>query len=207
MWTPAVTSSLVLTALLGLLHHPLQTSAHEHGRVHGARCGYRTPSKTDHLVTSLRIAGMNDIRRRRLQHEEVDELCDQCIGIEVRFHIILAEHNGIPFVPHPFEAADAYFNDGAPFNPDSFSSIEDMYELFQDNIEVTNEDFAGTPFFFCFNPDESKTITNTDWTQAIGDNEVDIRTALGVGTDPLVLDTVGGFLIDGDPDTFETYGR
>lgn len=142
-------------------HHD-QQNYHEHGD--GDWCGTQPLTLTEERIQSLRLQAFrnytsshrqhaqdhkddNTIRNRRLLPTSCDELCDQCIDIQVRLNLLVMETAQGPIVPHPSRTMDLLFS-GATVAVSDFSTNEEIAELFEDNLSIVNDSYQGTPFRF-----------------------------------------------------------
>ena len=145
------------------------SAAEIHHHQHGEGCGVRHPTtfekNLDHLRMNALFLGKkdNDQENRKLLSPSCTELCKQCIEVPVYFHL-----SGFPLssrnessewvIPHPTdefillrEELSNASNAKGPFPvvaPGRFSSIEHVYQLIQDNMDVLNRRYADTPFLF-----------------------------------------------------------
>ena len=154
-----------------------------HGRL---PCGTPPRRVSDRRVEDIRIEGSRRRyhRQRNLQTESYEELCDQCIEIDVHFHLVLAELRGGfgPFIPHPLNST-TFSEINETIIPEledlEFSTQEDILELVEATMNVTNRSFRGTPFRFRWRPENTQTRINVGWNNYAFDYFFDISNALG----------------------------
>ena len=177
---------LLWRALFGLLSMSpfllAQVDAHAHHH-HGAddhRCATAEPQLRDQLVERLRFQGAFGGREnRRLLLTDCNQLCDQCIEIEVNLHLILGNVTGFGvLVPHPTDVVLDLLN-GRPGSRQDLSTAQDIVALFEDNIAVVNRAYQGTPFRFRFTPEGTTTTVNNDWSNGAVESQQEIGRALG----------------------------
>ena len=80
---------------------------HHHGDDNDDFCGFQVPSVQQEIFHQLRVDAFQTMtdgtheRRRNLQTKSCDELCNQCIEIEVYLHLIATNLGFGPVLPHP----------------------------------------------------------------------------------------------------------
>lgn len=130
-------------------------------------------SESKRNIELARIEGMrrrlNNNRRSTQQHRELqlaqscEELCKQCITIDVYFHLVVQPIGTNSFVvPHPEETmarfradADADAKQSSTvFENYDFSTVPEIYEKIATNMRVLNERYADTTFRFEWKNDD-----------------------------------------------------
>ena len=159
-------------------------------------CGF-DPSQEFYLVDEARSVGLDEtVRRRHRRHRHrqltlnnCEGLCDQCIEIETRVHLVKAKHGTWTVIPHPTAAYEQLLSNDTDTSlfETNFSTLEDIQALFQDNVQVLNQAFRGTPFRFRFNATASQSIVHTEWTNYASEFRLDIYNALA-SRNPRILD-------------------
>ena len=120
---------------------------------------------------------------RKLQYETCDELCVGCIEIPVVFHLtgVPDANTGEARIPHPTSVADEYFF-GFPetIDPSAWTTYEEMLPLLERQMEVLNEGFADTPFYFTLMNADPNIVVNPDWTRYPGEYGDEMSAEIGV---------------------------
>lgn len=174
-------------------------------------CGFAI-SKESYVIDQARSVGLDQalrLRRRRQRrglqesddHEDQDTcdplLCKQCIEIETRVHTVTAHHHRRTIIPHPSDAYKRLLlqtetDQGASavlLDDFRFSSMQDIWTMFQNNVHVLNQAFRETPFRFRFNATASRTVVHNEWTRYASEFRTDIYQALASG-DAQILDVI-----------------
>ena len=86
-------------------------------------------------------------RRRKLFPTSCEELCDQCIDIDLRLTMVAIELTSGYLIPHPTYALE-FLVYGFEVTAADFSQPSDIATLFRDNVGVLNNAYQGTPFRF-----------------------------------------------------------
>jgi hypothetical protein len=137
-------------------------------------CGTRDLTPLERQLDQRRMtalfanSGEND-PRRKLTVPSCTELCKQCIVVDTYFHLsgYHLDFNNASFgwvIPHPTDEFRVLKQEIAnkTASPEvmtsgRFSSIEDIYQLIENNMNVLNTLYAETPFLFRWiNSDPSK---------------------------------------------------
>jgi hypothetical protein len=157
---------LVASLTLGLLAEVAQGHLHaasDGGKVH--RCGAKDATLSEAAIEQLRIQAFqaDPGNRRHLQVDSCDNLCDQCIEIEVTLVLAAVENLDDPFVPHPNAAIDRLILQDPTITVEDFSTTADIIALFEQNMAVVNAAFVGTPFRFGYaGIDATTVVPNTE---------------------------------------------
>lgn len=173
-------------------------SGHDHHHRHDGEivikkaCGTESPNKA---LAALDVARGNLLKKkkkqnhdgRRAQAESCEELCKQCIEIEVYVHFMEAAGQDFgldfDFIPHPTEALELLVNFGnTSVTANDFTSVEDMTVLVDEQMVMMNQYYADTPFFFTLmEPDDPSITVNTDWARYAQDFAFDMSQELNKG--------------------------
>jgi hypothetical protein len=165
--------STILVQLIGLLvWQTLAVAAHAH-------CG------TDHLppvdmardqARMRRVEGA--INGRRTQRLTCQEICDGCIQIETRFHLMTVLVDGEELLPHPTESMEQ-LDGGQATVPGDFTTLEAYTQIIRDNIAVTNTHLAGSPFRLNFIEEDTTLVQDDDFLREAFDNRIQMTSDLG----------------------------
>jgi hypothetical protein len=169
--------------------------------VHGiTSCGTQSPDKA---FATLDRARMNLIKEtkhgRRTQIKTCDELCKGCIEVQTYFHLLLFKgDDGIDdFIPHPTTAVELYLADNTTLTSENFTSVDAMLGVIDAQIDVLNEHFADTPFYFTLmNPGAPSVTANTNWSRFAWDEQFAIGAALHTGN-LATLNLYVGYSVEG----------
>lgn len=187
----------LLLCLLALL--PLVTLVDGHGTLH---CGTQNPDMAFAALDAARVSLLKAKHGRRAQLQTCDELCTACIEVPVYFHLLLFDGEDFDFIPHPSAAVQQYL-DGETVSEDDFSSVEDLNEIIDAQVQVLNEQYANTPFFFTLqDPGNPSLAVNTDWARYAFDERFDISAALAKG-ELTTLNVFLGYSVEGRNTTVE----
>lgn len=154
-----------------LVRQTLGVAAHDH-------CG------TDHLppvdmardqARMRRVEGA--INGRRTQRLTCEEICDGCIQIETRFHLMTVLVDGEELLPHPTESMEQ-LDGGQATVPGDFTTLEAYTQIIRDNIVVTNTHLAGSPFRLNFIEDITL-VQDDDFLREAFDNRIQMTSDLG----------------------------
>lgn len=174
---------------------------HEGGQGHDHHddwCGSKHLSLQEEQMQQLRIEAFRhytsfdpqhqgDGNQRRLLPTACEELCDQCIEIQIRLNLLVVETDDGPRVPHPFSAVQQLQqNDWSTVDWGEFSSPDEITVLFEKNMKVLNSAFAGTPFNFTWDGEYSLG-SGDQWTFSAFEHRAEISSELG-SDDLRVLD-------------------
>lgn len=148
------------------------------------KCGTEAPDPITAGIeeTRLRRFKENHSGGRKLQYQTCDELCKRCIEIPVAFHLTgVADANGTPRIAHPTYVMMEYF-DGSPLNiPDSlWTTYDQLKESIDQQMDILNESFANTPFYFTLLSADPEILVNSDWTRYPKNFGPDMYQAVGV---------------------------
>jgi hypothetical protein len=153
-------------------------------------CGTETPSRKHQLLDQARMLGFKKRAaaaaarpggRKLLGEtcEELTEICDQCVNIQTYFHFLAVPDPDFGFVlPHPIDPFDF---DGDFSALQDTTTLETMLSMAQDNVDLVNRLFQGTPFRFTFMAEEYTISTEIDWTEASLNYTLEMTEALGKG--------------------------
>jgi Pregnancy-associated plasma protein-A len=199
-------------------HHP-----HDHDHTGDGiitECGTEPPSKVQAALDIARgdlFKNKKHGRSRRAQAESCQDLCKQCIEIEVYVHFMqfAGQDFGLDFdfIPHPTSSVERlllYFEwgcDVSDFVPDDFTSIEYMRERVDDQIAILNKYYANTPFFFTQMERDSQAsvTTNTDWARYAFDEWEGNMTQTLYRGDLRTLNIYFGYTVDSREDVDAGY--
>lgn len=174
---------LILLELLGQVDS--HEEGHSHGHDEGEYCGAEVPTIEEEAMNQVRVDAFqvvtegNYIRRRKLATEACHELCDQCIEIETHLHMIGVDLGRGPIIPHPTFAYESAKEDVALVGMEEFSSSDDVIVMFEENIKVLNNAFAGTPFRFRFVRGATRRATNANWVEDAASHMAEMSRYLG----------------------------
>ena len=150
-------------------------------------CGTEVPSVQQEIFNQLRVNAFQTVtdgtyeRRRNLQTKSCNELCDQCIEIEVYLHLIATNFGFGPVLPHPTSAvlkAEQNIND---VTLRDFTTTQEILAMFEENIKVVNKAYSGTPFQFKFIREGTTQTTNPLWSEATVEFKDEVGALLGNG--------------------------
>jgi hypothetical protein len=159
-----------------------------HNHYHGdevMKCGTKSPNTT---MVALDIARGNLFKKkhgRRAQAQSCEDLCEKCIEIQVYIHFMQFAGQDVgldfDFIPHPtLNVVNLWLYNDTSLTVDDFTSVEDMLDLVDKQIDVMNEKYADTPFFFTHMERDNPSVTvNTEW--AINAPVSNMSQALGKG--------------------------
>ena len=130
-------------------------------------CGTVAPSRAMAAWDIARGDLFKKKHGRRDQAQSCADLCKQCIEIEVAVHYLLFAGKDFnldfDFIPHPTATADYVIeSNDTSLTAGNFTSIEDMALLAKKQIDLMNEKYADTPFYFTHMERDTVTV-NTDW--------------------------------------------
>ena len=154
------------------IHSPRKTTGPQR-KGGGVRHLTQFEKKIDHLRMNVLFLDKNatdqenahDTNSRKLLASSCEELCKQCIEIDVHFHLSgfplnSNDENSEWVIPHPTEefillreelANVTRAGGDEPLQvilPGRFSNTTEIYRLIQDNMDVLNRRYAETPFSF-----------------------------------------------------------
>jgi hypothetical protein len=168
-------SSLTLWQLIATMCLPWSATAH-------FNCGTRDPSPFEQRLDQVRINHFKQSTEgRRLITDSCEELCVQCVEIDVYFHlsaVSVPTDNGSDQIifPHPLESVDRLFAGDTTLTIEDFASLQGIYNLIDENMRVLNERYAGSPFVFTWrnsDPASASISTNGNLVQFIADTIFD----------------------------------
>ena len=90
-------------------------------------------------------------RNRNLQKLTCNELCVECITIEVVFHLMTLDFGGTEVIPHPSSVMRQFDDQDTSITAASFTSLNDMTTILRNQISVANDALRGSPFQLRFN--------------------------------------------------------
>jgi hypothetical protein len=200
-----VTSSILYSALT-LLQAAVIVASHNHNSHHHDQevtiCGTEPP---DPVLAALDVARVNLFKQKKggriAQAESCDELCKQCIEIEMYIHFLqfAGQDFGLDydFMPHPREAVQLLVDFGdTSLTEDDWTSVDDMLLLMDEQVVILNKYFADTPFFFTHMERDDPSVTvNTDWARYAQEEAFDMSAALYRG-DRRTLNLYFGAAVD-----------
>ena len=164
---------------------PSTFHAHDHDHHAGHDCGTATPSQHKAVVDQLRLRAAFDDNHggRRLQVPTAcTEMCEQCIEVEVYLHLILGNLTSLgPIIPHPTEVVLDLINDVPGATTADLSTEDDINNLFQNNVDIVNQAFVGTPFRFRFVREATTQTISNDWSNDGAEFQPEMSEALGSG--------------------------
>lgn len=174
------------------------------------RCGFRVPNLMETAVADIRteatLVGSGRPKRqehRRIQIQTCDQLCDQCIEIDVNLHMTsIVVGQTLNLIPHPTDIVNRINQGGTAPGIDQFSTPQEIGAIFQANIDVVNQAYSGTPFRFRFAQERTTVTENTAWAYSLQDYQTGISALVGSG-DLTQLDVFLGFSLgssEGDRD-------
>lgn len=121
-----------------------------------SKCGTKDPSPFEQRLDQIRIKHLkNSPQGRRLIADSCEDLCTQCVEIDVYFHL-----SAIPIptddgsgseqfiFPHPLESVARLATSDEILAIEGFASLQDIYSVIDTNMQVLNERFAVSPFVF-----------------------------------------------------------
>jgi hypothetical protein len=116
----------------------------------------KDPSPFEQRLDQIRIKHLkNSPQGRRLIADSCEDLCTQCVEIDVYFHL-----SAIPIptddgsgseqfiFPHPLESVARLATSDEILAIEGFASLQDIYSVIDTNMQVLNERFAVSPFVF-----------------------------------------------------------
>ena len=163
--------------------HSHKGHAHDHD---GEFCGTEVPTLQEEARNQARVDAFqvvtdgNYIRRRKLATESCHELCDQCIEIETYLHMIGTDLAGIgPIIPHPTSVYESAKENIASVTMEDFSTRDNIEAMFEDNIDVINNAFTGTPFRFKFIRQATTRTINANWVEDATEHMGEMSRILG----------------------------
>ena len=168
----------------GMIQHQ---SDEDHSHDHrGQLCGTEVPTMEEEAINQVRVDAFQEVtdgtylRRRKLVTESCHELCDQCIEIETYLHMIGTDLPGVgPVIPHPTPVYESAKKNIAGVTIEKFSTRKGIESMFEENIEVLNKAFKGTPFRFKFIHHATTRTTNTDWVEDAAEHMEEMSRVLG----------------------------
>ena len=158
---------------------------HDHDHNNNEICGTEIPSLQQEMINQVRLNAFGAVtdgtydRRRKLQTESCDELCKQCIEIEVYLHLIGTDLGFGPVIPHPQSALSRSQENVDDVTIEDFATAEEIIAMFEENIDVVNKAFLETPFRFKFMSEHTTQTTNVEWSEASVDFKDEIGALLG----------------------------
>ena len=132
---------------------------HDHqNHHHGDWCGTKHLSLQEEQMQQLRVQAFrhhtspNGGENRRLLPQTCQELCDQCVEIQVRLNLLILETDDHgPRAPHPTNLVNQLQKrDWSNVQWDKFSTPDDVAVLFEGNMKILNSAFSETPFRFAW---------------------------------------------------------
>lgn len=148
-------------------------------------CGTEVPSLEKERIDQLRVDAFHAVtdgtydRRRKLQTESCDELCNQCIEIEVYLHIIGTDLGFGPIIPHPESAVERARRNVNDVTVDDFATGKEIIAMFEENIKVVNEAYSDTPFRFKFVREGTTQTINERWSQGASEFKDEMSKMVG----------------------------
>jgi hypothetical protein len=145
-------------------------------------CGTRDPSPFEQRLDQVRINHFKQSTEgRRLITDSCEELCVQCVEIDVYFHLSAvpapsADDSDRFFFPHPLESVDRFAESDTTLTIEDFASLQGIYSLIDDNMRVLNERYAESPFTFTWrnsDPASASVSVNTDLVDFVVDTMFD----------------------------------
>jgi hypothetical protein len=172
---------MLAAQLIGLLvWQTLGVAAHDH-------CATGHLPNVDMARDQARMRRIEGaINGRRTQRLTCDQICNGCIEIETRFHLMTLLEDGEEVLPHPTESMSR-LDSGQGTTPDDFTTLEAYTQIIRDNIAVTNVHLAGSPFRLNFIEDEITLVQDEDFLREAFDNRIAMTRNLG-GNDLSKLD-------------------
>lgn len=173
MWSWQVTTIVMSMAALFLA--PISEGRPEESILHANRNGALDMTPFEREFDRRRMASLfsKNQEERRLLVASCEELCKQCIEIDVYFHLSgyrVDKNNASSawMIPHPTDEFRRYRDqlrnrtDNRVFpevEPGRFSSVADIYPLIEANMELLNNLYANTPFRFRWVNNDPSTAT------------------------------------------------
>lgn len=185
----------------------LLATLHDHG---DHRCATPAPDVHKEITNQLRIQSTfsstpeqpNDRQRRqrRQLQSHCDELCDQCVEIETRLHLIQGNVTGLGVIfPHPTRTVLERLRGDESIGLEDFSTQGEIVNMFRNNIQVVNAAFAGTPFRFRFASEQTTVSISNDWSNDAIEYRQEMSQA--VGSDDLrILDVFVAWSLESSSD-------
>ena len=98
------------------------------------------------------------------------------------------DFEGTAVIPHPTSVVQQYDTQGAAgLTPASFTSLDDMKQIIENQISVANQALTGSPFQFRNMVDSLSTVQNENYARYPIDNTIEMSANLGSG-DLRILD-------------------
>jgi len=167
---------------------------HDENDGHGIGCGAKAPTRESLVRDEARlnhIQGRPGRRNeRRTQFASCNDIEPNSIEIKTYFHFMAIPLSDLPdqfVIPHPTEVALAK---GAL---EDYTTYNEMIEMCQRQVEIMNNAFQGTPFYYTFQPNPSVS-TNLDFTNNPMDHQNEMREEFGV-KDPTALNIYLSFAL------------
>jgi len=150
-------------------------------------CGADVPSQAAQVLDQALMERLNRASEgRKLVLKSCEELCDQCITVDVYIHFhVFRLDDGTEVVPHPEVSVFEYKNGNRDITEANFTSLEDMLATIDGQMTFLNDKFSGSPFRFDFkNRDSVTLICNDDWVDYPIDysNEMTLQYNMGNAT-------------------------
>jgi hypothetical protein len=200
----------ILWSALMLLHAAVivASRSHDHSSHHHrqevTKCGTESPNP---VLAALDVARVNLFKKKKKQEgriaqaESCDELCKQCIEIEVYIHFMqfAGQDFGLDydFIPHPRDAVQLLVDFGdTSLTVDDWTSVDDMLLLVDEQVVMLNKYYANTPFFFKHMERDNPSVTvNSDWARYAQEDAFNMSAALYRG-DTRTLNLFFGASVD-----------
>ena len=153
-------------------------------------------------------ATFEERRSRRLQggdnpydlYTDCNELCNQCNNIPIYAHFIGFED----FLPHPYSSVEQFLFDGVPVENLTFTSVDQMALLLQENVDHVNWQFRDTAFRFTL-MEEISVSYNESQSKFFGDYMDEVSSVVHQG-DTATLNLYLAFGIDTETSDAQTLG-
>jgi hypothetical protein len=147
-----------------------------------SKCGTKDPSPFEQRLDQIRIKHLkNSPQGRRLIADSCEDLCVQCVEVDVYFHLsalpVPTGDGGKQFIfPHPLESVARIYAFDPTVTADDFASLQDIYNLIDTNMQVLNERYAESPFVFTWknaDPASASVSANPDMVDLVVDTLFD----------------------------------
>jgi hypothetical protein len=147
-----------------------------------SKCGTKDPSPFEQRLDQIRIKHLkNSPQGRRLIADSCEDLCVQCVEVDVYFHLsalpVPTDDGSEQFIfPHPLESVARIYAFDTTVTVDDFASLQDIYNLIDTNMQVLNERYAESPFVFTWknaDPASASVSANPDMVDLVVDTLFD----------------------------------
>lgn len=152
-------------------------------------CGVEHVHRLDAALDQARMKRFIDSStiRRRMKKLTCDELCVGCITIDTVFHLMTLNFRGTQVLPHPSSAVQRFDQGDTTLTVASFTSVDAMRQILRNQIAVTNEALAGSPFQLRFDEDALSLTQNNNYMRYPIDFTTEMSDTIGSG-DLRILD-------------------